>query len=479
MAIAGLSRSVPRRCSRRRRARRRKAPVLASRWSPWTSSCEEGHDDRDGARGRPEWLRSGIAGDLCRSLSGVRAAAASGWCRVHAAPAVVVDQPVPRRPRRVDAARCVLVAADAPVGAGAARCRSAGAHGDALVGRGRDPARDGVERMAARDREDARRAHARRRSVRLHGDVRARAAGACGDPDPRARRDSRRRSPALGDRVDPLGRRRTRRERSAGAGRRGDVGVLRATRRSAPAGADGRRARDPRGQWASARTSPQRRDAALDRRKRADRTPARQRISRGREHAGTARTGVRRGARLREHGAWDGEDALRPPRSVLPAALDAFVWIQRLGGSSRTVLHLVIASALLFSCGFATHLSGVVLLVCLIAVLGRNPFVAYGADVFGCAVLLLLLCSPSDAALSVDRLISDGSLGLDAQAPPWGGQLLRGEVAFMYLGNFLAKLRSPAWRRGTVMFDLLSNRNFARPCVPRWLLRAERTPGRE
>src|SRR3569623_1948410 len=110
MAIAGLSRSVPRRCSRRRRARRRKAPVLASRWSPWTSSCEEGHDDRDGSRGRPEWLRSGIAGDLCRSLSGVRAAAASGWCRVHAAPAVVVDQPVPRRPRRVDAARCVLFA---------------------------------------------------------------------------------------------------------------------------------------------------------------------------------------------------------------------------------------------------------------------------------------------------------------------------------------------------------------------------------
>lgn len=176
---------------------------------------------------------------------------------------------------------------------------------------------------------------------------------------------------------------------------------------------------------------------------------------------------------LREHGAWYGEDALRPPRSVLPAALDAFVWIQRLGGSSRTVLHLVIASALLFSCGFATHLSGVVLLVCLIAVLGRNPFVAYGADVFGCAVLLLLLCSPSDAALSVDRLISDGSLGLDAQAPPWGGQLLRVEVAFMYLGNFLAKLRSPAWRRGTVMFDLLRNRNFARPGVPRWLLRRD------
>jgi uncharacterized membrane protein YphA (DoxX/SURF4 family) len=176
---------------------------------------------------------------------------------------------------------------------------------------------------------------------------------------------------------------------------------------------------------------------------------------------------------LREHDAWYGRDALRAPRSALPAAVDAFAWAERLGGSSRTVLRVATASAILFACGLATEVSGAVLLVCLVAVIARNTFVAYGGDVFGCAVLLLLLCSPCGAAASVDRFILDGSLGLNAQASLWGGQLLRIEVAFLYLGNFLAKVRSRDWRRGTVMFDLLKNRNFARADVPRWLTRRD------
>lgn len=176
---------------------------------------------------------------------------------------------------------------------------------------------------------------------------------------------------------------------------------------------------------------------------------------------------------LREREAWYAEDALRPARSALPAALDAFAWAERLGGSSSTVLRATTASAVLFACGVATPVSGTVLLVCLVAVIAKNPFVAYGADAFGCAVLVLLLGSPCSAAASVDRFLVDGSLGLDAEASPWGGQLLRVEVALLYLGNFVAKLRSPAWRRGTVMFDLLRNRNFARADVPVWLTRRD------
>jgi len=176
---------------------------------------------------------------------------------------------------------------------------------------------------------------------------------------------------------------------------------------------------------------------------------------------------------LREHDAWYGKDALRPPRSALPVAVDAFAWAERLGGSSRTVLRVATSSAVLFACGLATPVSGTVLLVCLVAVIARNPFVAYGADAFGCAVLLLLLGSPCGAAASADRFLLDGSLGLNAEASPWGGQLLRVEVALLYLGNFVAKLRSQAWRRGAVMFDLMRNRNFARADVPLWLTRRD------
>lgn len=180
------------------------------------------------------------------------------------------------------------------------------------------------------------------------------------------------------------------------------------------------------------------------------------------------------GARmLREHDVWYGDDALRPRRSALPSALDAFAWAERLGGSSRTVLHVLIGSALFFACGLATELSGVVLLVCVVAVAARNPFVAYGGDAFACAVLFLLLCSPCAAAASIDRWLEDGTFDLHAQASPWGGRLIRFEVALLYFGNFLAKLRSPAWRRGTTMFELLRNRNFARADVPTWLMRRD------
>ena len=51
--------------------------------------------------------------------------------------------------------------------------------------------------------------------------------------------------------------------------------------------------------------------------------------------------------------------------------------------------------------------------------------------------------------------------------------MLRFEVAALYLGNFVLKLRSPAWRSGVVMFDLLHNPNFARAGVPAWLARRE------
>src|SRR5205085_2998116 len=74
---------------------------------------------------------------------------------------------------------------------------------------------------------------------------------------------------------------------------------------------------------------------------------------------------------LRERGAWYAEDALRPPRSALPAAVDAFAWAERLGGSSRTVLRVATCCAVLFACGLATPVSGAVLLVCLVAVIAR------------------------------------------------------------------------------------------------------------
>lgn len=178
---------------------------------------------------------------------------------------------------------------------------------------------------------------------------------------------------------------------------------------------------------------------------------------------------------LRDHDLWYAADALRPVapgRPQLPAVLDAFAWAERLGASSRGVLHVMLASALMFAAGLATAPSGVVLLLMLLAIPLRNTFVVYGGDGVARTFVLLLLVSPCGASLSLDRWLADGTLGLDAQAPPWGGRLVQLEVALLYLSNFLVKLPAAAWRRGEVMIDLLRNANFARPSVPAVLRRA-------
>ena len=169
---------------------------------------------------------------------------------------------------------------------------------------------------------------------------------------------------------------------------------------------------------------------------------------------------------LRDHDLWYGPRALRPHTSRrLPAWLDMFAWAERLRLPSRVVIVAMVASAACFGLGLATPLAGVVLFLACLAIPARNLFIVYGGDAFA-RTLLLLLCSPCDATLSLDRWLSDGSLGLSHQAGPWGGRVIAIEVALLYLYNCLCKWTLPAWRDGSYMFDLLRNANFARAPLP-------------
>lgn len=170
---------------------------------------------------------------------------------------------------------------------------------------------------------------------------------------------------------------------------------------------------------------------------------------------------------LRDHALWYADDALRPRGTRrLPAWLDAFAWAGRLGLPARVVPLAQVVAALAFAAGLGTTAAGLALLLVCIAIPARNLFIVYGGDAFARTILLLLLCSPCAAALSADRWLHDGTLGLDAQAPLWGGRLIAVEVALLYLHNFLCKWPLPAWRDGTYMFALLRNKNFARTDVP-------------
>jgi uncharacterized membrane protein YphA (DoxX/SURF4 family) len=173
---------------------------------------------------------------------------------------------------------------------------------------------------------------------------------------------------------------------------------------------------------------------------------------------------------LHDHELWYGPSALRPRTTKrLPAWLDMFAWAERLRLPSRTVLVTMVASAACFALGLATPVAGVVLFLACLSIPARNLFIVYGGDAFARTVLLLLLCSPCDATLSVDRWLRDGSLGLSHQAGLWGGRVIAIEVALLYLYNCLCKWPLPAWRDGSYMFDLLRNPDFARAPFPRVL----------
>lgn len=173
---------------------------------------------------------------------------------------------------------------------------------------------------------------------------------------------------------------------------------------------------------------------------------------------------------LRDHDLWYGPRALRPATTRrLPAWLDMFAWAERLGLPSRAVLVVMVVSAVCFGLGLFTPMAGVVLFLACLAIPARNLFIVYGGDAFARTLVLLLLCSPCDASLSLDRWLHDGSFGLSHQAGLWGGRLIAIEVALLYLYNCLCKQPLPAWRDGSYMFDLLRNANFARSPLPRVL----------
>ncbi len=170
---------------------------------------------------------------------------------------------------------------------------------------------------------------------------------------------------------------------------------------------------------------------------------------------------------LADHSRWHAQRAaLRPTSAPLPAALDLFGLVHRLGLPSIVVPGLLVASALAFALGAGTTVAGIVLLLTLTALAARNPMVVYGGDAVARTFVLLLMLSPCDRSLGVDRWLADGSWGLDAQAAPWGGRLVQLEIVALYLTNYLHKAAQAPWRQGRVLRSLLRNRNFARHPLP-------------
>jgi hypothetical protein len=169
--------------------------------------------------------------------------------------------------------------------------------------------------------------------------------------------------------------------------------------------------------------------------------------------------------------------------------IDAHIWLapEALGtrpkGSKRShfglvhrprtylVVHCILAS--LFSLGLGGGFVAVIVYISLRQIHQVDRYVLYGGDTVIRIALVALAASPCTAAISLDRWIAAGDLGLSVEAPPWGMRLLQIDLCILYFYNCWYKSKFKAWRDGTAVYYTLLNseiRNHRFP-IPRLVLR--------
>lgn len=174
---------------------------------------------------------------------------------------------------------------------------------------------------------------------------------------------------------------------------------------------------------------------------------------------------------------------------AIPYILDRRVWLLR-GGATGSVhgfwwrrvehvnlfLALHVLGSLAFLLGASSLALRVVPFFTLRAMHHRTSVNTYGGDCLLRVAVFLLALSPSHLALSLERYATNGDLGLDVLAAPWGARLLQVEVSLLYSYNCWHKLNYRAWRDGSAVWFCLRNPDVTRrrpglwPLPDTWLL---------
>jgi predicted DCC family thiol-disulfide oxidoreductase YuxK len=124
------------------------------------------------------------------------------------------------------------------------------------------------------------------------------------------------------------------------------------------------------------------------------------------------------------------------------AWIEAFFWVFLLFAVFLTV-------------GFLSRFSSVVVFVCLSSILRRNGYIIHSGDALLRATGFFLMFAPTDAALSIDRLLRiwRGREGLEKQLLwPWAQRMIQIQTSLMYFSTFAWKTIGSDWRDGTALY---------------------------
>ncbi len=134
------------------------------------------------------------------------------------------------------------------------------------------------------------------------------------------------------------------------------------------------------------------------------------------------------------------------------------------------LLGLLIVASLMMAAGVFSRISTAVVALGLVALHHRNAFILNSGDSALRIACILLALSPSGAAFSWDHLRRQRALGQGpspaAARPIWAFQLLRVQVAIVYLSTALWKAKGEAWLDGTAVYYTARLYEFHRFPVP-------------
>jgi hypothetical protein len=170
------------------------------------------------------------------------------------------------------------------------------------------------------------------------------------------------------------------------------------------------------------------------------------------------------------------------------------IWFHVTNPAAMSMIHaLVVLVAFLFTIGFCTRVTSVLIWMTSLWYIHRNPILLFGVDTMMVILLLYLMIGSSGAALSVDRLIARWWSKAKPRVvnrwralwgrPPWpeseiqpavycptpvptvsanfAMRMLQVHLCIIYLVSGISKLQGPAWWGGTAVWGTLANFEFA------------------
>lgn len=178
------------------------------------------------------------------------------------------------------------------------------------------------------------------------------------------------------------------------------------------------------------------------------------------------------------HGDWftwygtNGLMRLETMRKMTPGIrLNVFLLMPQDDAWVQAFFWVFLLFAVLLTVGLLSRFSSIAVFLCLISLHNRNLYILNSGDTLLRVTGFFLMFAPTDAAISVDRLLRiwRGREGLEIDPiSPWAQRMIQIQAALAYFSTFLWKMRGTEWIGGTAVYyttRLLEFQRFPFPAL--------------